>query len=115
MNNYGYCPVAHDTHRYYEEAGRYEMAWERERDMLDNSDIAEALYDSACPAEIADAYVALADASHVLYLLIENHGKDMTQSDLTILRELAAIATCASIEVEKVADEIVCQRLEAGE
>ena len=102
-----------DEYRYND--GRYEAAWERERDMLDNSDIAEALYNSACPAEIADAYVALADASHVLYLLIKNHEKCMLPGDLAILRKLAAIANCASTEVEKVADEIVCQRLEAGE
>lgn len=107
------CPVMADEYRYND--GRYEMAWERERELLDNSDIAEALYDSACPAEIADAYVALADANRVLYLLIENHGKGMSPSDLAILRELAAIAQCASTEVEKVADKIVCERLEAGE
>lgn len=107
-------PVMADEYRY--NSGRYEWAWEREREMLDNSDIAEALYDSdACPAEIADAYVALADANHVLHLIIDSYGKGLPPSYLSILRELAAIAQCASTEVEKIADKIVCQRLEAGE
>ena len=108
------CPVMTDEYRYND--GRYEMAWERERELLDNSDIAEALYDSgARPAEIADAYVALADASQALNHIIEDHGEAMLPRHLTILRELAAIAKCASTQVEKVADKIVCQRLEAGE
>lgn len=104
------CPVMSATQDYCD--GRYEMAWERERDLLDNSDIAEALYDSdVCPAEVADAYVALADASHVLDHIIEAHGEAILPRHLPILRELAAIAKCASTNVEKVADKIIGQRL----
>lgn len=108
------CPVMADEYRYND--GRYEMAWEREREMLDSSDIAEALCDSdICPSEMDAAYVALADASQALNHIIEAHGEAMLPRHLTILRELAAIAKCASTQVEKVADKIVCQRLEAGE
>ena len=108
------CPVMAATQDYCD--GRFEAAWERERDMLDNTDIAEALPESdVCPTEIADAYVALADAIHVLCLILKNHGEDMPPSDLAILRELVSIARCASTNVEKVADKIICERLEAGE
>lgn len=36
MNNYGYCPVAHDTHRYYEEADRAEAR--RRQECIDERD-----------------------------------------------------------------------------
>ena len=105
------CPVMSATQDYCD--GRFDQAWDREHDMLDNSDIAQALSESdICPTEIDDAYVALAEAHYVLSRVIEDYGDAMVPRHLTVLRELHAIAKCASIEVEKVADNIICKRLE---
>ena len=39
MNNYGYCPVAHDTHRYYVESDRAEAR--RRHECIDERDYYE--------------------------------------------------------------------------
>lgn len=104
------CPVMSATQDYCD--GRLDQAWDRERDLLDNSDIEEALAESGiCPAEIDSAFVALADASHALDRVIEAHGDTMLPRHLAVLRHLAAVAKCASTSVEKVADKIIGERL----
>lgn len=104
------CPVSASVEDYCDD--RLDRALERERDLLDASEIAEAIPDSdICIPDLADAYVALADASSALRIVIDTFGSEMMPGELAVLRELASIAKCAEIDVEKVADALAAERL----
>lgn len=106
-----YDPVVADERRHND--GRREAAFDLELSSLTSEEIAEEIADSVCPAELRDAYVALADASSALDFILYRHA--LTGKTAALIRHLAATAKVAARQAKDAATLLAEKRMEVGE